>query len=444
MRVLATPFAKKHPPKTKKKIQNHKKKFHITIHNSQISTSQTPRSPHLTSQISHLNPHHQMITPAPPRYHNSSWQLLSQGAEARVWFIPNFLDIHSSSTNSRSSSSRSSSSRSSSSRSSNSNTCNSSNIMNAICKERFAKSYRHPVLNDTLTKARTKAEARSLTRCRRGGVSVPILLGVDMNPNCTQTSASSTSASSTSASSTSACLFMEMIQGCTLRSFLTMTNTCNKNQSNNNDTNSNSSRSSSNSTEEPCTKRIKLDNDISTNANYNANDKDNEKDNATRLDEYAKKVAHATGIAIGKMHNVNIIHGDLTTSNIFLRNPPPPPPPSPLNNDNHVDHVDDNIDDWKPDIVMIDFGLSTTSVNSTKKKGGNNTNNNISSSSSCHEERAVDLYVLERAFVTTHVGGELLVDEILRGYKKSCMSSDSVLQRLSVVRLRGRKRECFG
>jgi TP53 regulating kinase and related kinases len=37
-----------------------------------------------------------------------------------------------------------------------------------------------------------------------------------------------------------------------------------------------------------------------------------------------------------------------------------------------------------------------------------------------------------------------LVQEVLRGYKATSHSSDSVFQRLSQVRARGRKRECFG
>lgn len=84
--------------------------------------------------------------------------------------------------------------------------------------------------------------------------------------------------------------------------------------------------------------------------------------------------------------------------------------------------------DWTPRLVLIDFGLAGTAGN----KGVS------------HEEKAVDLFVLERAFQATHPGSKELVDEVLRAYKGRCKTSDSVLQRLSQVRLRGRKRECFG
>ena len=325
--------------------------------------------------------------PKPPRYYNSSWQLLSQGAEARVWLIPNFL-----STSSQSSSSA------------------------AICKERFAKSYRHPTLNDTLTKSRTKAEARSICRCRRGGVSVPTILGIDIplaqnkqngDNGDNEADTTTTSNDNSEGEGTSACLFLEKIEGCTVRSFLNDTSTTNVQGNENNEG-------------EPAKKKIKMDDGVQQNQEET---KPSNKPALTRLDDDAKKVAHAIGTAIGKMHNANIIHGDLTTSNILLRNPP-------------VEELT-SLNKWDPDIVLIDFGLSSTSVTTSSKK-------KQSLSASCHEERAVDLYVLERAFITTHVGGDVLVEEILRGYKSSCKSSDSVLQRLCQVRLRGRKRECFG
>jgi TP53 regulating kinase-like protein len=79
---------------------------------------------------------------------------------------------------------------------------------------------------------------------------------------------------------------------------------------------------------------------------------------------------------------------------------------------------------------LIDFGLSksTTSV----------------------EEQAVDLYVLERALLSTHPDlPEHFFDKVLESYasvanKASEKVSQSTLQRLEQVRQRGRKRECFG
>ena len=367
------------------------------------------------------------IIPKPPRYHNSTWQLLSQGAEARIWLIPNYIQIQTSSTS----------------------TCANNGASTptpltsyAICKERFAKSYRHPVLNDTLTRARAKAEARSLTRCRRGGVSVPVVLGVDM-PNKLPNGDANTNTNGkddASGAETSACLFLEYINGCAVRSFLNMTNDKESSSDSTLDSMPKSKSESTSKEVEPPTKKMRLEDDETKclkndNVAMDVEKEEMEEENKpkVRMDEYSKQVATAIGTAIGKMHNIGIIHGDLTTSNILLRNPLPPPTESSSSlSQNNNEKL------WEPDIAIIDFGLSSTSVNtsSSKKKK--------SVSASCHEERAVDLYVLERAFITTHAGSKPLVDEILRAYKRTCTSSDSVFQRLSQVRLRGRKRECFG
>jgi TP53 regulating kinase-like protein len=289
--------------------------------------------------------------PPPPPSYNTSWKLISQGAEARVWIVPNFLTSNKEENNLTST---------------------------VICKERFPKSYRHPILDENLTKSRTKAEAKNLTKCRRGGVSVPIVFGIHLGKKKDSENPSSVA---------SACIFLEYVKGCSVRSFLNVHVTIKD--------------------VEPLTKKSKTSSGETTT---------HEKTKiVTRLDEFAKKMSHAIGCAIGKMHNASVVHGDLTTSNIILRNPP---------------DEDESIDDWSPDIVLIDFGLSATS-NSTKNR-------------SSYEDRAVDLYVLERAFATTHVGSEVLVQEVLRGYKATSHSSDSVFQRLSQVRARGRKRECFG
>eukprot|EP00126_Sphaerothecum_destruens_P010734 Sdes_comp20798_c0_seq4m17081 len=70
------------------------------------------------------------------------------------------------------------------------------------------------------------------------------------------------------------------------------------------------------------------------------------------------------GVLVAKLHRENIIHGDLTTSNMLLEG----------NSEN---------------IILIDFGLSYVS--------------------SLAEDKAVDLYVLERAFASTHPKSENLV-----------------------------------
>ena len=94
----------------------------------------------------------------------------------------------------------------------------------------------------------------------------------------------------------------------------------------------------------------------------------------------------AIGVMIGKMHDANIIHGDITTSNIMIKK--------------RISEADDtsdpltfsNVEDSlsiRNRIVLIDFGLAM--------------------SSSLIEDKAVDLYVLQRAFSSTHPNSEYLV-----------------------------------
>lgn len=76
------------------------------------------------------------------------------------------------------------------------------------------------------------------------------------------------------------------------------------------------------------------------------------------------------------------------------------------------------------EIVLIDFGLSAQSVQD--------------------EDKAVDLYVLERAFGSTHPEAEGLFREVLRAYGESYKGAGVVLKKLEEVRMRGRKRSMLG
>jgi len=75
--------------------------------------------------------------------------------------------------------------------------------------------------------------------------------------------------------------------------------------------------------------------------------------------------------------------------------------------------------------VIIDFGLSFM------------TRNHV-------EDAAVDLYVLERALLSTHPSSETLFSCFLEEYSKHTKKASSVLTRLDEVRLRGRKKVAFG
>jgi TP53 regulating kinase-like protein len=120
------------------------------------------------------------------------------------------------------------------------------------------------------------------------------------------------------------------------------------------------------------------------------------------------------GRAVGKLHDIGIVHGDLTTSNLMLRPP-------------HSAGGEKAASSLSGDIVLIDFGLALQSLRQTQE-----------------EDRAVDLYVLERAFAATHPSAEPLFQEVLRAYGESYKGAKITLKRLDGVRLRGRKRSMLG
>jgi len=129
-------------------------------------------------------------------------------------------------------------------------------------------------------------------------------------------------------------------------------------------------------------------------------------------DEGLKELMRRIGNAVGRMHAVGIVHGDLTTSNLMLR---------PRRGDMNGESAEEVL---HGEIVLIDFGLA--------------------SQSSAEEDRAVDLYVLERAFGSTHPRAEGLFSELLVAYGKSFKGANVVLKKLEEVRMRGRKRSMLG
>lgn len=114
------------------------------------------------------------------------------------------------------------------------------------------------------------------------------------------------------------------------------------------------------------------------------------------------KLSTEIGRVIGKLHVNNIIHGDLTTSNMLLK----------YKNDNEYE------------LFLIDFGLSYIK--------------------SSDEDKAVDLYVLERALTSKHNNINWFFDNILSNYAKFNKVNEKVIRKLSEVRSRGRKRNMEG
>lgn len=119
-----------------------------------------------------------------------------------------------------------------------------------------------------------------------------------------------------------------------------------------------------------------------------------------------KEVCEKVGEIIGKLHYNDMIHGDLTSSNIMLQN---------------------------GEVFLIDFGLS--------------------SYSGMPEDKGVDLYVLERAVSSTHsVHSDKYTEWILDGYEGYHKSQGKlgtkklvdIKKKLDEVKLRGRKRSMLG
>jgi Kae1-associated kinase Bud32 len=99
--------------------------------------------------------------------------------------------------------------------------------------------------------------------------------------------------------------------------------------------------------------------------------------------ELCKKI----GQQISKMHKANIVHGDLTTSNMILR---------------------------KNDVVLIDFGLSQYSEKV--------------------EDQAVDIHLFKECLKSKHFDmWQECWKEFLAGYRNA-----TVLKRLDIVELRGK------
>lgn len=103
-----------------------------------------------------------------------------------------------------------------------------------------------------------------------------------------------------------------------------------------------------------------------------------------------KKIFRIIGRDVAKLHDANIIHGDLTTSNLI----------------------------WKDDkVYFIDFGLG---FYSTKI-----------------EDRAVDLYLLKQALEAKHFENfKILFREVLKNYKSK--DRDKVIKQLEKVEKRRR------
>jgi len=115
------------------------------------------------------------------------------------------------------------------------------------------------------------------------------------------------------------------------------------------------------------------------------------------LDKIPGSLAICTQIGeeIGKLHDANIIHGDLTTSNMILQ---------------------------EGKVWFIDFGLGFHSERL--------------------EDKAVDLHLMKQALESRHFEKfSQYFDAVLRGYKRTSKKSSEVLEQFKKVESRGRYKD---
>ena len=215
-----------------------------------------------------------------------------------------------------------------------------------VVKERFKKTYRHPVLNEKLTEKRFFQEARNMLRARKQGVHVPSILFLDPLSHK---------------------IYMQYIfPSLTVKSFL-----------------------------QQCPVLP-----------------------PAVLADLATKLARS----IAKIHDIKLIHGDLTTTNFLIQ------PELPLTNEmqgqQSVSLPDILSSGSIGNLYMLDFGLSYQS--------------------GLPEDKAVDLYVLERAIISMHTSCGQLFDRVVEEYQLATNQGFAVVKKLNQVRNRGRKRLAFG
>jgi len=270
-------------------------------------------------------------------------------------------------------------------------------------KERFSKRYRHPDLDRKLTSQRTNAESRSIVKVRRWGLDTPAIYYVDEIKNR---------------------IFMEKVEGPTVKEILYSLKLGDGEEKTDSlsvaDTNMIDSTSSSSSLPPPSSsppppppsslsRRVLRDRAI------------------------ANALGSAIGISISLIHEAMVIHGDLTTSNMMIRGYDVTKEREAADarekaEKEAVSFSSSSFVAAPPipsfSVTMIDFGLSSVSH--------------------LMEDRAVDLYVLERAFLSTHPNTEEMFAALLKSYSLHFNQSSKVLTKLNVVRQRGRKRQMIG
>ena len=135
------------------------------------------------------------------------------------------------------------------------------------------------------------------------------------------------------------------------------------------------------------------------------------------------KISNDLGNMLSKLHSGDLIHGDLTPSNIILKVKEDTNSDL-INNAEQIILKNKNYDY----MYLIDFGLSFMTLSVTSRL----------------EDKAVDLYVLKRAIISSNPKSEELFEKAMDIYKRNCIDGEEIIERYKKVEMRGRKKLCFG
>eukprot|EP00796_Vickermania_ingenoplastis_P003836 gene3836-2716_t len=281
----------------------------------------------------------------------------------------------------------------------------------AVCKHRFEKQYRHPKLDFKLRDQRTVREARALARCSLAGIRVPVVFAVHRK-TCE--------------------IIMERIMGRTVKEVLDDETAPRQHTPSESAPPLLPPSTAARTASDPAVAvAVAKGETPGAAAGSSGEERSSPRSGLQRapakaaplplplltLSPLVTQLLEGIGEVVGLLHNQGMVHGDLTTSNFLY-----------VESEGRagMEHATADVP-ARSGLVVIDFGLITD-------KG-------------TPEDRAVDLYVLLRAFSSTHPALEAIAEEnIVRGYRRTAFPKhgEATLQRLDVVRARGRKRSMVG
>ncbi len=168
-------------------------------------------------------------------------------------------------------------------------------------------------------------------------------------------------------------------------------------------------------------------------------------DNLEKLDY--PKICKLVGENIAKVHNQNIIHGDLTTSNmIYVKNE--------LNNSKTIDapyNQNDLLINDKTSARLVSMRNQSSNINQSNKSEIADSKGKLyfidfglAFHSSKIEDKAVDLHLIQQALEAKHFTiWQECTSIILKDYEKKANQGKEILQRIKVIESRGRYKDKY-